>query len=64
MTTLHILDEAVEKAKSEFPGLRIIYRPHPWRHKRACPDLFMKEDFHNVMLDSQISHEYYQRRTA
>jgi hypothetical protein len=56
LTALHALDDAVE-ALGE-PGLKVVYRPHPWRQARNCPDVFREEDFRNVVLDAQVRDAY------
>jgi hypothetical protein len=56
LTALHRLDDVVERLGT--PGLKTVYRPHPWRVKRECPDMFREEDFRGVVLDGQIADAY------
>jgi hypothetical protein len=56
LTALHALDDAVEQIGE--PGLKVVYRPHPWRQARSCPDVFRDEDFRNVLLDQQVREAY------
>lgn len=60
ITALHLLDAEISANQDFFGEMKVIYRPHPSRHKRFCDDLFRKENFSNVMLDRQIVSHYYQ----
>jgi len=57
ITPLKKIDQLISKAGIN--DLKIIYRPHPWREKRNCFDLFRKEDYKNIILDPQIEAKYY-----
>ena len=41
--------------------IKIVYRPHPFREKRDCYDIFNEEQFTNVILDPQIKDIYYKK---
>lgn len=56
LSALHVLDRAV--AESEREDLRIVYRPHPWRHPRSCPDVFDPAHFESVVIDRQLATGY------
>lgn len=61
LTSLHLLDrELVQINQYREQPLKLIYRPHPLRNKRQCPDVFRAEDFEHVILDRQIEEHYYQ----
>jgi hypothetical protein len=60
ITALHMLDEVLDRLQGQTPEpLKIVYRPHPWRFKRSCPDMFYPEDFKHVVLDEQLKDIYY-----
>jgi len=52
-----ILDE-INKANLDNP-LKLVYRPHPWRNKRNCLDLFDPEEFKHIVIDEQVKDFYY-----
>jgi len=54
LTALHICDGVSD--------VKIVYRPHPWREKRQCFDIFLEEDFTNVVLDPQVAESYYREK--
>lgn len=58
LTALRELDRVVEEMGDD--RLKIVYRPHPWRQPRACPDLFREEDFRHVVIDAQVRDAYYE----
>jgi len=61
LSSLKILDEvlkAINQHRTE--PLRVVYRPHPWRQKRSCPDVLNLDDFSYVVLDEQLKEQYYQ----
>jgi hypothetical protein len=57
ITPLKLFDEALEEAGAN--GVKVIYRPHPWREKRNCPDTFEPESFKHVIIDPQVADLYY-----
>jgi len=58
ITALKIIDREISENRNVYNSLKVVYRPHPKRQKRLCPDLFEENDFENVILDKQ-SREYY-----
>ena len=40
-------------------AIKVVYRPHPWREKRKCFDLFEKDGYNNVVIDPQVEEAYY-----
>lgn len=59
---LRMLDEALDRLGH--PGLKIVYRPHPWREPRApeCADMFEQAQFRHVILDPQVEADYYREK--
>jgi hypothetical protein len=55
-TALIELDRAVEASGVE--GLKIVYRPHPWRIKRDRPDYIDEGELANVVIDRQMRAAY------
>ncbi|MBN2015041.1 MAG: hypothetical protein JW778_07670 [Candidatus Altiarchaeota archaeon] len=56
ISALQILERAIER--SGIKGFKVVYRPHPWRHRRSCFDEFRQENFKHVILDEQIKESY------
>jgi hypothetical protein len=52
------LDNAIERG--ELPDIHILYRPHPWRHRRIKEDSFFDHNFKNVSMDATLA-DYYKR---
>jgi len=55
ISALKILDETIER---ELLPVTIVYRPHPWRLPRSCPDDFFALDFKHVIMDGQVKDAY------
>jgi len=49
------LDEEIKENPEIYGNLKIIYRPHPWRHEYND---FNESEFKNVVLDPQIREHY------
>src|SRR3989338_6836820 len=60
LSALKKLEEYIEKNNLD---LKIVYRPHPMRQKRKCPDNFVESEFKHVVLDLQAK-EYYNREKS
>lgn len=56
LTALRRLDRAVEEIGIE--GLKVVYRPHPWRKPRLCDDVFRPDEFEHTLLDRQMAPNY------
>ena len=56
---LRELDEEIEENKDIYGDLKIIYRPHPWRHGRND---FNESDFKHVELDIQMKENYLRKK--
>ena len=52
--TLKILEKILIESENLPPDFRLIYRPHPWQHKRNVDARFIAEDFSRVILDPQF----------
>jgi len=39
--------------------VKVVYRPHPWRAKRKCFDVFEKDKYEHVIIDPQVAAAYY-----
>lgn len=55
LSALRALEGAILDSGEE---IRVVYRPHPWRHARSGDDVFESEDFELVELDRQIREGY------
>jgi len=62
LTALQILEDTIEK--EGYQNLKIVYRPHPWRQRRSCPDNFDPRNFKHVILDIQMEENYYQSKLS
>ncbi|MHA1144006.1 MAG: hypothetical protein ACTSRW_04655 [Candidatus Helarchaeota archaeon] len=60
ISALQMLEESIERANLE--KFKIVYRPHPWRQTRACPDTFEPQKFKHVVLDEQMKENYYKSK--
>jgi len=60
LTPLHRLDEAMDGRDD---GLRVVYRPHPWREPRRCADHFRERDFRHVVLDPHVADAYHRAKS-
>ena len=55
-SALKELDDALTAA--EIDDVRIVYRPHPWRHPRLRDDFVREADFRHVVIDAQVRDAY------
>jgi len=53
---LLLLESAIENG--ELGNTHILYRPHPWRHRRLNEDSFFNYDFKHVTMDSTLIDVY------
>ena len=61
--TLRSIDAIIASSDSFSPNFRIIYRPHPWQHKRNSDSQFRPEEFSRVVLDTQFEVAFGEGRT-
>lgn len=59
LSALRRLEEEIDSNPETYRGLRIVYRPHPWRHKRSCKDQFLESHFRHVVMDRQVRENYH-----
>lgn len=57
LSTLKKLEEIIDRKGI---GIKIVYRPHPWRKHRKCADTFFEYDFKHIVIDEQAK-LYYKR---
>jgi len=62
LSVLNMLDAEISANRDIYGDLKIVYRPHPWRHKRWCKDMFVEGEYGNVVLDKQVAENYYNPR--
>jgi len=67
ITPLRLCEEALEEAgrrpgEASLSDVKVVYRPHPWREKRRCFDLFEPEEYRHVMLDPQVADDYFKEK--
>lgn len=60
ITPLKMFDEALDEMGVS--DVKVVYRPHPWRDKRLCYDLFEADQYKHVILDPQVADDYYQNK--
>lgn len=58
LSALQALEREFDAHPEIYGALKILYRPHPWRQKRSCPDRFRREDFRHVVMDRQMAANY------
>lgn len=59
LTALRRLDDELAAHPEVYGDIKIVYRPHPRRQRRLCPDVFHEHDFRRVVLDEQVRTAYY-----
>lgn len=55
---LQALDAAL--AAQGVDDLKIVYRPHPWRQRRRCFDVFEPRAYRHVLIDRQVETSYFE----
>lgn len=50
------IEKAIEDG--QLPDIHILYRPHPWRHRRIKEDSFYDHSFKHITMDKQLSGSY------
>lgn len=58
IATLHHVERTLARLESVPPGLKIVYRPHPWQQKRKTDSEFRPAEFLRTVLDAQIAEAY------
>ncbi|MBN1293313.1 MAG: hypothetical protein JXB48_15850 [Candidatus Latescibacteria bacterium] len=59
VSTLLTLEHSLESNKELCRGLKIVYRPHPWRQTRIYEPLFVEKQFTHIIIDPQVKEAYY-----
>jgi hypothetical protein len=52
---LQILDKEISSKQEIYRGLKIVYRPHPWRHSSQ---ILNEADFQNLVIDPQVKDQF------
>jgi glycosyltransferase involved in cell wall biosynthesis len=60
LEALRLLDQELSSRPDLYGELRVVYRPHPQRQTRLCPDVFREGDYRRVVLDEQLKQAYEQ----
>ena len=64
LRVLDNLDKILTNNKKIFKSIKLIYRPHPFRHPRECEDNFFKKKYKNIILDNQSKTYYKKKRSS
>ena len=64
LSALKILDAEISQNPDRYDGLKIIYRPHPWRQRRLKEDFFRECEFKNIILDPQMTAYYQEQKSS
>ena len=57
ISALRTLEDTIES--QGLSDLTIVYRPHPWRQRRKCFDVFEPEHYKHVVIDEQVKESYF-----
>jgi hypothetical protein len=57
---IYRLDKIISSNKN-FEGIKILYRPHPWRQS---DEILSLDNLNNIIIDPQIQTEYYKKNTS
>ena len=60
ISALKIIDQEIEAMGVK--DFKVVYRPHPWRQKRSCFDVFKEEDYRHVVIDVPVKEAYQHRQ--
>jgi hypothetical protein len=62
---LKFYEDILEKNKNIFQGLKLIYRPHPWRHRSMFSSArkIDQKNFQHIIVDKQIEAAYLEDNT-
>lgn len=59
VAALRIIEQEIASKPDVYGGLKVVYRPHPWRHKRISNDHFDEKEYSHVIMDPQLRDAYY-----
>lgn len=57
ITALKICEELLAGSDT-----KVVYRPHPWRTRRQCFDMFERHKYKHVVIDPQVEETYYKAK--
>ena len=58
LSALERLDQEMSDHPKIYGGTKLVYRPHPWRHRRKSERRFEDIGFQNVVLDPQMRDKF------
>ena len=64
VTALQIIEKEIDGKPDTYKGVKVIYRPHPWRQRRISNDHFDEKAFSHVVMDPQLRDAYYSNNTS
>jgi len=59
LAALRIIEEEIDSKPDTYGGMKVVYRPHPWRQQRISDEHFDENDFTHVIIDPQMRDAYY-----
>jgi len=59
LAALRMIEEEIDSKPDTYRGMKVVYRPHPWRQQRISDDYFNENDFTHVIIDPQMRDAYY-----
>ena len=63
VAALRIIEEEIASKPDIYGGVKVVYRPHPWRHTRISNDHFDEKEYSHVIIDPQLRDAYYGKNT-
>lgn len=63
VSALRLIEKEIEDNPQIYKGLKVVYRPHPWRQTRFCNDKFIESEFKHIVIDPQVKDAYYKQNT-
>ena len=61
---LRLLEDEISTRSDTYGALKVVYRPHPWRHPRISHDHMEETQYHHVVMDPQLRDAYYGGNTS
>jgi hypothetical protein len=61
VAALQTIEDEIAGKPDVYGGLKVVYRPHPWRQKRISQDHFDEKEYSHVIMDPQLRDAYYGR---
>jgi hypothetical protein len=63
IAALRIIEDEIAGKPDVYGGLKVVYRPHPWRQTRISRDHFDEKEYSHVIMDPQLRDAYYHKNT-